>query len=111
MAMIDYDDYIDDAVAAISERIESIESNGTRLENNPGEYPERIMRDVRGSLGLDEFDDSMDDKINNMSPDEVLNNVCIWNGLINFSGTIKSWVMDIYGIDLDNSNGGKVSGK
>lgn len=97
--------------AAISKRIAIIERCDARLENSPNKYPERIMQNVRGSLGLPEYDDSRDAEINNMSPDEVFNNVCIWNGLINFGGTIKSWVMDIYGIDLDNLDGGKSSGK
>lgn len=101
MTMIDLDDYIDDAVAAIPERIESIESSDARLENNPGKYPERIMRDVRAGLWLDEYDDSRDAEINAMSPDEVFDSVCEWNGLVHYSGIIKSWIKDIYRIDLD----------
>lgn len=96
---------------AISKRIAIIERCDSRLENNPNKYPERIMRNVRGRLGLAAYDDSRDSEINAMSPDEVLNSVCNWNGLINYGGTIKSWVMDIYGIDLDNQDGGKPHGK
>lgn len=102
MTMTDLDDYIDDAVAAISERIESIERSGTRLENNPNRYPEKIMRCVREMYGLSEYDESRDAEINNMSHGEVFDSVCEWDGLVHYSAKIKSWIMDIYGIDLDN---------
>lgn len=63
-------------------------------------YPEDIMRDVRQNLGLEEADTSQDTRINNMSPDEVLDRVVTWAGLINYGGTIRRWIQGIYGIKL-----------
>ena len=45
-------------------------------------YPENILRLVRQNLDLEPTDTSMDDKINNMSRNEVLDRVCEWEGLI-----------------------------
>ena len=64
-------------------------------------YPENIMRIVRGSLDL-EFDDiSRDREIEAMSKQEVFSRVCDWEGLIDYDSTIKSWIKQIYGIDLN----------
>ena len=64
-------------------------------------YPENIMRIVKGSLDL-EFDDiSRDREIEAMSKQEVFSRVCDWEGLIDYDSTIKSWIKQIYGIDLN----------
>lgn len=36
-----------------------------------------------------------------MSKQEVFDRVCNWDGLIGYSTTIKSWINQIYGINLD----------
>ena len=64
-------------------------------------YPENIMRMVRGNLELELDDTSCDGEIEAMSKQEVFSRVCDWEGLINYDGTIKSWIKQIYGIDLN----------
>lgn len=86
----------------VTEKINIIQKHQTRLENNPNKYPESIMECVRQRWGLEKYDDSKDDEINQLSPDEVLEHVCNWNGLLGYATTIKSWIGDIYKIDLDN---------
>lgn len=63
-------------------------------------YPEKIMRDVRKNLGLDEMDTSMDLEIFQMDREDILNSVCNWNNLVGYGGTIRGWIEDIYQIKL-----------
>lgn len=65
-------------------------------------YFDSIMEDVRQNLGLEASDTSRDDEINGMTRQEVLDRVCNWNGLIGYAGTIREWIEDIWGIDLDD---------
>ena len=64
-------------------------------------YPENIMRMVRGNLDLEPDDTNRDGEIEAMSKQEVFDRVCNWDGLIGYSTTIKSWINQIYGIDLN----------
>lgn len=64
-------------------------------------YPENIMRMVRGNLDLELDDTSRDGEIEAMSKQEVFDRVCNWDGLIGYSRTIKDWINQIYGINLD----------
>lgn len=64
-------------------------------------YPENIMQTLRQRRGLKIYDTSCDKWINNMSPDEALNEVCNWHGLIGYGYSVKGWVEAIYGISLD----------
>ena len=61
----------------------------------------RIIDDVRENLGLERGDISEDDKINNMSPNEIFNRWCEWNGFINYSKTFRAVIGSIYGMDID----------
>jgi hypothetical protein len=64
-------------------------------------YPAYIIGYVRGNLGLDLNDDSMDDKILRMSPDQVFKRVVEWNGLLGgYDYTIKGWIKSVYGIEI-----------
>jgi hypothetical protein len=65
-------------------------------------YPEHIVEYVRQNLGLTEDDTSLDGEILAMSRDEVLDRVCAWNGLIGFGDTVKDWVQDVYGVELED---------
>ena len=65
-------------------------------------YPEHIMEILRQRLGLDEDDTSRDDEINIYTPSEAFEEVCNWEGLLGYADTIKEWIEDIYGIDLDD---------
>lgn len=65
-------------------------------------YFSYIMEAVRQNLGLEADDISMDDEIAEMSKDEILSRVCNWNGLLNYGCTVREWVVDIWGIDLDD---------
>ena len=64
-------------------------------------YPENILRLVRQNLNLEPTDTSSDEDIQSMSREEVLERVCRWEGLIGYSETIREWIKDIYGINLD----------
>lgn len=65
-------------------------------------YLDSIMEAVRQNLGLEADDTSKDDEINEMTRQEVLDRVCKWNGLIGYADTIREWIEDIWGVDLDN---------
>ena len=67
----------------------------------PNRYPERIMRTLRERKGLEPSDTICDDEINLMSPNEAFEEILEWNGICNYAYTIKHWIEDIYGIDLD----------
>ncbi len=84
----------------ISEKIRIIQQHQTRIEDNTNKYSEDVMECVRQRLGLKKYDTSRDNEINTLSPDEVLDYVCNWNGLIGYAYTIKSWIRDIYKLDL-----------
>lgn len=84
----------------VAEKMTIIQRHQTRLENNPNKYSESIMECVRQRLGLEKYDDSRDEEINCLSPDEILDHVCNWNGLIGYASTIKSWIGDIYKLKL-----------
>ena len=93
------DELFDDT--KIEECIRLITEINKRLENNINKYPDYIMEYVRQNLGLDKYDTSEDKDINEMSKSDIFEKVCNWNNLYWYSEYIKSWVKDIYGIDLD----------
>lgn len=73
------------------------------MDNNNNNYSDEIMRYLRQREGLDEYDFSKDEELNQMSSNEVFDNVLKWNGLVGgYSYTIKKWIKEIYGVDLDN---------
>lgn len=84
----------------IMEKINIIQKHQERIENNLNRYPEEIMECVRQRWGLEKFDDSKDEEINQLSPDEVFDHVCNWNGLLGYASTIKSWIRDIFNINF-----------
>ena len=93
------DELFDDT--KIEECIKLITEINKKLENNINKYPDYIMEYVRQNLGLDKYDTSEDKDINEMSKSDIFEKVCNWNNLYWYSEYIKSWVKDIYGIDLD----------
>lgn len=84
----------------IVEKINIIQKHQERLENNSNKYPEEIMECVRQRWGLERFDGSKDEEINQLSPDEVFDHVCNWNGMLGYATTIKTWIRDIYNINF-----------
>ena len=70
-------------------------------EKNTDNISQHIIRDIRENLGVDPNDTSKDDEINRMSLGEIFSRWCEWNGLINWSGTLKTVILDIYGIDIE----------
>lgn len=74
----------------IVEKINIIQKHQERMEKNFNKYSEEIMECVRQRWGLERFDDSRDKEINQLSPDEVFDHVCNWNGLLGYASTIKS---------------------
>ncbi|WP_346938066.1 hypothetical protein [uncultured Clostridium sp.] len=82
--------------------VDKIVEYNTYRENSNNKYSEEIMKYLRQREGLNKYDFSNDDEINKMSPNEAFDNVVKWNGLLGgYSNTIKSWVKEIYGVDLD----------
>jgi hypothetical protein len=68
------------------------------------EYPENILSDVRNNLGAYEDGANLkeiDEEISQMSPGEVFERVLVWNGLIDYKGTIRRWIRGIYGLDIE----------
>lgn len=84
----------------IVEKINIIQKHQEMLENNSNKYPEEIMECVRQRWGLERFDGSKDEEINQLSPDEVFDHVCNWNGMLGYATTIKTWIRDIYNINF-----------
>lgn len=71
------------------------------METN-NRYPESIIRFLRLREGLDEDDTHLDEHFQSMSPSHVFSEILEWNGLLGgWDFTIKGWIKDIYGIDLD----------
>ena len=64
-------------------------------------YPEYIMQKLRQRRDLEPEDKSEDEDINAMSPNEALDEVCMWEGLIDYGSTIREWVSDIYNVELE----------
>lgn len=64
-------------------------------------YPENIMSAVRQNLDVEEDDTSRDDEIACMSKKEVLSRVLEWEGICGYTDDIFQWILDIYGIDLN----------
>ncbi|WP_286078017.1 hypothetical protein [Thomasclavelia cocleata] len=85
---------------AILKKITIIREHSDRLENPTNKYPESIMEDIRMRLGLEKYDTAKDDQINEMPKDVIFSMVCNWNGLLGYDSTIKTWIKDIYGIQL-----------
>ena len=65
-------------------------------------YPEHIMQKLRERMGLFSDDTSRDTEINAYSSNEAFEEVLNWEGILGYASTIKSWIDDIYGIDLDD---------
>lgn len=62
---------------------------------------EEILQYLREYNDLNKYDTSMDEEFNSMSKSEVFKTVLEYNGFIGYSTTIKSWIGDIYNVDLD----------
>lgn len=61
----------------------------------------RIIDDVRENIGIERGDASKDDEINSMSPNEIFDRWCEWNGFINYSKMFRAVIGSIYGTDID----------
>jgi len=74
---------------------------GPRVVGVVPKYPEYIMKFVRMHHGLEDYDNSQDKDINDMSHDEVLDACLEWEGIMGYGYTIRSWIKDIYGVKLE----------
>lgn len=86
----------------ITVKINIIREHEARMENPSGRYSEDVMEYIRQRLGLKKYDNSRNKEINQLSLGEALEHVCNWNGLIGYASTIKSWIKDIYKVDLNS---------
>ena len=64
-------------------------------------YPEHILIKLRQRNGLSSIDTRDDYFFNKYQPSKAFEEVCNWEGLMNYSQTIKEWIKDIYGVNLD----------
>lgn len=55
-----------------------------------------VIKDIREALGHDPNDKNHDEEILAMSPDRQFELYCQWNGLLNWSSTLKNAVFEIY---------------
>ena len=67
---------------------------------NPDILPDDIISDVCNNLGLDPGEDGTYEILEEMTPDQILESVLTWNGIIGYSQIIKRWVIEIYKDDL-----------
>ena len=66
-------------------------------------YSKNITQYLRQRIGLDRNDSSKDNIFDSYSPSTAFSEVVKWNGLLgSYDETIKAWVYDIYGVDLDS---------
>lgn len=65
-------------------------------------YPEHILRTLRNYHGLDEEDTSRDEEFQEMPPEEVLDEVMTYDGLIGYRYAILGWIEDIFKVKLDS---------
>jgi len=89
-----------DLIAGADDVVKKIRRYEAYIDKEKMKYPERIMRDVRRNLGLNEMDTSMDLEIFQMDREDILNSVCNWNNLVGYGGLIRGWIEDIYQIKL-----------
>lgn len=61
-------------------------------------YLDYIVEKVINNLGCSRED------VYEMSPYEVLGSVLNWEGMIGWQSQIKSWIEDIYNVDLDKAS-------
>lgn len=89
----------------VNKALENIREYEDRIDNNPNRFSESTMMQLRQRRGLDKWDVSEDSEINSMSNSKVFEDLCGWNGLLGgWDDTIKSWIKDIYNIDLNEVN-------
>lgn len=62
---------------------------------------EYLLRTLRAWLGYAENDNSHDDEIAVMTKNEQFAAVLSYEGIIGYGTTIRGWIKDIYGVDLD----------
>ncbi|MGE7840711.1 hypothetical protein ACQKNX_07960 [Lysinibacillus sp. NPDC093712] len=87
----------------IKQTVNKLLSYQERVSLNTNTYPEYVMQNLRQRRGLDKYDTSLDDQLSKMSKDNAFKEVVNWNGLLGgYDYTIKSWVKDIYGVNLDD---------
>lgn len=82
--------------------IDKIEEFNNYYENNNNSYSNDVMECLRQRGGLDRYDISKDNELSSLTRNEVFSEVCNWNGLLGgYDDTIKLWVKNIYGVDLE----------
>lgn len=65
-------------------------------------YNDKVMKAVRQRFGLEENDESMDEKIMEMDKYEVFREYCLWNGLLGYwYEDLLTTIENIYDIKLD----------
>ena len=71
-------------------------------------YPEYILEILRERRGLEEDDKSIDEELQEMSPEEAFDEVVEWEGLCGYSYWLLQCIQDIFKVKL-SSNGDEQS--
>ncbi|SPF54669.1 hypothetical protein SBF1_7880005 [Candidatus Desulfosporosinus infrequens] len=84
----------------IAEVLNRFKEYEKRMENNPNAYPERIMRFLRQRKNLNEFDASMDEQLNQLSPEEAFNEASNCPEFSDYDETFIEWIHATYDVKL-----------
>ena len=59
-------------------------------------FSDSIMTRLRQRRGLDPKDTSMDDELMNMSPEEMFEELLVWEGIFGYSQCILDWMNELF---------------
>lgn len=59
-------------------------------------FSDSIMTRLRQRRGLDPKDTSMDDELMNMSPEEMFEELLVWEGIFGYSQRILDWMNELF---------------
>lgn len=64
-------------------------------------YSNFILRKLRAYNDMELSDTSRDEEFQQMEPEEVLENVLIYEGIVGYKSTVLRWITEIFKIKLD----------
>lgn len=85
---------------AVRIAIDNLKKKRQLMDNN--KFPEYMMAKLRQRKGLTAYDTSQDDIINQYSNYRVLSELLEWEGIIGYTHVISCWILDLFGIDIEN---------
>ena len=64
-------------------------------------YSNFILRKLRAYNDMELSDTSRDEEFQQMEPEEVLENVLIYEGIVGYKSTVLRWITEIFKVKLD----------